>query len=64
MSEMAKAHRREPSETARYALFIDHQLKRNFAERDTAEREARRIRSRFPHLHVAVEDQGPAAQRP
>ena len=64
MSGMAQAHMCKPSETARYALFVDRQLKRNFAERDTAEREARRIRSRFPHLHVTVEDQGPAAQRP
>jgi hypothetical protein len=62
MNKMAHSHLRKSLETARYALLVDRQLKRAFEEKDAAEQEAGRIRSRFPHLHVTVEDRGPAVK--
>jgi hypothetical protein len=52
-----------PPETARYVLLVDRQAKRSFDQREAAEQEAQRIRSRFPHLRVTVEDHGPIPKR-
>jgi hypothetical protein len=56
MNRTAPSRASDSPETMRYALLVDHQLKRDFEQRDAAEQEARRIRSRFPHLRVTVED--------
>jgi hypothetical protein len=54
---------RKPPETGRYVLLVDRQAKRSFELRDAAESEAQQIRSRFPHLRVTVEDNGPVPKR-
>jgi hypothetical protein len=40
----------------RFILTVDHQPKRGFDVREAAEDEARRIRARYPHLDVRIED--------
>jgi hypothetical protein len=62
MNRIARSRAGTPIETMRYALLVDHQVKRDFDERDAAEQEARRIRSRFPHLRVTVEDREASAK--
>ena len=54
---------RKPLESGRYVLLVDRQAKRSFDRRDAAEIEAQQIRSRFPHLRVTVEDNGPVPTR-
>lgn len=62
-SPMAPSRPRKQIETARFVLAVDRQVKRSFDDRDAAEREAQRIRTRFPHLRVTVEDRGPLQKR-
>jgi hypothetical protein len=59
----APSRPRKPTETARFVLLVDRQVKRGFDERDAAEREAQKILSRFPHLNVTVEDREGMPQR-
>ncbi len=49
-------HQRKPIELPRFILFVDHQAKRGFDAREPAESEARRIRERYPHLQVRIEE--------
>jgi hypothetical protein len=61
--QMAPYRQRKPLETARFVLLVDRQAKCSFDERDDAEREAQKISSRFPHLHVTIEDSEAVVQR-
>ena len=53
--EMPKRPRARPA-PERFILTVDHQPKRGFERRETAENEARRILERYPHLDVRIED--------
>lgn len=59
----APSQPRKPLEIARFVLLVDRQAKRGFDEREAAEREAQKISSRFPHLHVTIEDRAAIPQR-
>lgn len=59
----APSHARKPPETARYVPLVDRQAKRSFDQKEAAEQEAQRILSRFPHLHITVEDREAALKR-
>jgi hypothetical protein len=46
----------EATEPPRYVVVVDHQPKKDFASREDADEEARRILERFPHLNVTIEN--------